>query len=324
MALRLSCDRPVRAGHRRVRLAKAGQHCCTAVLARAISTAKIMPSEVVTDLAPIYPVVLEELLPTVWHRTDRYANNRIEADHGRLKARLRPMCGLRQEHGARVVIRRTRLRPERSARALRAGSRGAGEPTVGSRLRRACLGDLTASPRSRLQHARSHQTQHGRSGSRPNPPATRWRCGGNCAAPGRCRSASRPGWSRPRQHSPTGSAAPSTWSGPAAGKPWCWTGDGHQPADQQRLAAVYTAAREAEWTEFLSECGKFLTELDKEIATLSSPWPSWTRRSRAWSACVAGTGNCGCVTCSEPPQPSVPTPVLTPQKVGFGDRFLTR
>ena len=71
---------------------------------RAIGTTKIMPSEVVTDLAPTYRVVLEELLPTAWHRTDRYANNRIEADHGRLKARLRPMRGLRQEHSARVVI----------------------------------------------------------------------------------------------------------------------------------------------------------------------------------------------------------------------------
>jgi transposase-like protein len=72
---------------------------------RAIGTTKTMPSEVVTDLAPTYLVVLEELLPTVWHRTDRYANNRIEADHGRLKARLRPMRGLRQEpQRPRVVI----------------------------------------------------------------------------------------------------------------------------------------------------------------------------------------------------------------------------
>jgi transposase-like protein len=71
---------------------------------RAISTTKTMPNEVVTDLAPTYPVVVEELLPTACHRTDRHANNRIEADHGRLKARLRPMRGLRQEHSARVVI----------------------------------------------------------------------------------------------------------------------------------------------------------------------------------------------------------------------------
>jgi len=39
-----------------------------------------------------------------WHRTERYANNRLEADHGRLKARLRPMRGLKQERGARIVI----------------------------------------------------------------------------------------------------------------------------------------------------------------------------------------------------------------------------
>jgi len=42
---------------------------------------------------------------------------------------------------------------------------------------------------------------------------------------------------------------------------------GHGPADAERLAAVYTAAREAEWAEFLAECAKYLAELDKEIAT---------------------------------------------------------
>jgi DDE domain len=60
--------------------------------------------EVVTDLAPVYPATLEELLPAAWHRTDRYGNNRLEADHGRLKARLRPMRGLKQDRSARVVI----------------------------------------------------------------------------------------------------------------------------------------------------------------------------------------------------------------------------
>jgi transposase, IS6 family len=48
--------------------------------------------------------MLEELLPGAWHRTDRYANNHIEADHGRLKARLRPMRGLKQDRSARVVL----------------------------------------------------------------------------------------------------------------------------------------------------------------------------------------------------------------------------
>jgi IS6 family transposase len=48
--------------------------------------------------------VLDELLPAAWHRTDRYANNHIEADHGRLKARLRPMRGLKQDRSARIII----------------------------------------------------------------------------------------------------------------------------------------------------------------------------------------------------------------------------
>jgi transposase-like protein len=48
--------------------------------------------------------MLEEPLPGAWHRTDRYAHNHIEADHGRLKARLRPMRGLKQDRSARVVL----------------------------------------------------------------------------------------------------------------------------------------------------------------------------------------------------------------------------
>ena len=60
--------------------------------------------EVVTDLAPVYPAMLEELLPAAWHRTEQYANNRVEGDHGRLKARLRPMRGLKQDRSASVVI----------------------------------------------------------------------------------------------------------------------------------------------------------------------------------------------------------------------------
>jgi transposase-like protein len=51
----------------------------------ALGTTKVTPVEVVTDRAPVYPAVLEELLPATWHRTDRYANNRVECDHGRLR-----------------------------------------------------------------------------------------------------------------------------------------------------------------------------------------------------------------------------------------------
>ena len=70
----------------------------------AIGTTKARPMEVVTDLAPVYPATLEELLPAAWHRTDRSGNDRLEADHGRLNARLRPMRGLKQDRSARIVI----------------------------------------------------------------------------------------------------------------------------------------------------------------------------------------------------------------------------
>ena len=73
-------------------------------LQRAIGATKATPVEVVTDRAPVYPAVLEELLPAAWHCTEQYANNRIEADHGRVKARLRPMRGLKHDRNAGVVI----------------------------------------------------------------------------------------------------------------------------------------------------------------------------------------------------------------------------
>ena len=61
------------------------------------------PTEVSTDRAPTYPRVLDELLPSACHVTERYANNAIEADHGRLKTRLRPMRGLHTLRSAPVI-----------------------------------------------------------------------------------------------------------------------------------------------------------------------------------------------------------------------------
>ena len=65
---------------------------------------KVRPSEVVTDAAPVYPAVLERLIPSAWHHVEQYANNRIEADHRQLKHRLRPMRGLRTDRTAQVII----------------------------------------------------------------------------------------------------------------------------------------------------------------------------------------------------------------------------
>jgi len=69
---------------------------------RAVAAGTV-PAEVTTDRAPIYPRVLDELVPSALHIVEQYANNPIEADHGRLKARLRPMRGLKQHRSARTL-----------------------------------------------------------------------------------------------------------------------------------------------------------------------------------------------------------------------------
>jgi transposase-like protein len=71
---------------------------------RALATAVVAPVEVATDQAACYLRVLEEVLPKTWHCIERYATNRIEADHAQLKQRLRPMRGLKTDVGARTVI----------------------------------------------------------------------------------------------------------------------------------------------------------------------------------------------------------------------------
>ena len=63
----------------------------------------LRPSEVTTDRAPAYPRVLDELLPAARHVMEQYANNPLESDHGRLKARVKPMRGLKRLRSARVI-----------------------------------------------------------------------------------------------------------------------------------------------------------------------------------------------------------------------------
>ena len=61
------------------------------------------PVEVTTDKAGPYLRVLDELVPAAAHVTEQYGNNRIEADHSRLKARLRPTGGLTRLRSAEVI-----------------------------------------------------------------------------------------------------------------------------------------------------------------------------------------------------------------------------
>ena len=70
-----------------------------------VITAHGQPAEITTDRAHALVRVATELLPDALHDTTQYANNRVEADHGRLKARLRPMRGLKRDRTASVVIR---------------------------------------------------------------------------------------------------------------------------------------------------------------------------------------------------------------------------
>jgi transposase-like protein len=67
-------------------------------------TAHGTPAEIVTDLAPALETVIEDVTPHAFHNTEQYANNSVECDHGRLKARLRPMRGLKTNRTAQVVI----------------------------------------------------------------------------------------------------------------------------------------------------------------------------------------------------------------------------
>jgi transposase-like protein len=63
----------------------------------------VTPTEVVTDRAPTYPRVLDALWPAAWHHVERYANNRVEADHAQLKRRQRAMRGIKTMTGLRIV-----------------------------------------------------------------------------------------------------------------------------------------------------------------------------------------------------------------------------
>jgi transposase-like protein len=55
-----------------------------------------IPAGVTTDRAAAYPRVPGEVIPSALHIVERYANNPAETDHGLLKARLRPVRGLKR------------------------------------------------------------------------------------------------------------------------------------------------------------------------------------------------------------------------------------
>jgi IS6 family transposase len=63
------------------------------------------PDEFVTDRAAALAHVIAEQVPDAKHNAEQHANNRLECDHGRLNARLRPIRGLKTDRTASVIIR---------------------------------------------------------------------------------------------------------------------------------------------------------------------------------------------------------------------------
>jgi transposase, IS6 family len=71
---------------------------------RALSSLKVKPTPGGHRRGRGLPGGADELVPSAWHHIERYASNPIEADHGRLKHRLRAMRGLRTDRTAQVII----------------------------------------------------------------------------------------------------------------------------------------------------------------------------------------------------------------------------
>ena len=63
----------------------------------------MIPTEVVTDRAAIYPGVVDELLADTWHIPIGMPQPH-RGRHGRFKARLRAMRGLKQEHSLWILV----------------------------------------------------------------------------------------------------------------------------------------------------------------------------------------------------------------------------
>jgi IS6 family transposase len=63
----------------------------------------LAPVEATTDRAPVYPRLIADLVPAARHVLQQYSGNAVEADHGRLKVRLRPMRGPKTIRSLRTV-----------------------------------------------------------------------------------------------------------------------------------------------------------------------------------------------------------------------------
>ena len=142
------------------------------------------PEQVTTDKAKALIGAIEDELGDVEHDTTVHANNRVESDHARLKARLRPMRGLQCDRTASVGIRGHAF-----VQNLRRGHYELGCDPLSERLRVAAAFDelaraslLDGHERHATRHAIGNATdlervdprarQHRRIGTEPDPAVT--------------------------------------------------------------------------------------------------------------------------------------------------------
>jgi len=109
---------------------------------RALATLKVKPTEVVTDAAPVYPAVLDELIPSAWHHVERYA---------KIRSRLTIVgsstgsdrCADYERQDRSSDHRRTCLHTQPPTRPLRTHHRDPDRQQGGRRVHRTRPSDLT-------------------------------------------------------------------------------------------------------------------------------------------------------------------------------------
>jgi IS6 family transposase len=77
------------------------------------------PVEVTTDRAPVYPRVIDELVPAALHVLEQYCNNCVEADHGRAQGKAAADARAEDNQLAAHDRGRPRVRTEPAPRSLR-------------------------------------------------------------------------------------------------------------------------------------------------------------------------------------------------------------
>ena len=124
---------------------------------QALATLKVVPAEVITDAAPVYPAVLDELIPSAWHHVERYAQqpDRVRSCAAQAAASAHARTAHCSDGAGGHCW--SRLHAERPSRPLRTGRRHPGRAAGQHGIRRARQSDLN-SPR-RDHPARTPATQ---------------------------------------------------------------------------------------------------------------------------------------------------------------------